>query len=339
MSESVDIKTFVVLDLETNAFPSENFNTCSVTEFSIYAFSAECLINKDVYFKRFLQELSAEGVDDFHQGPPDLPRVLHKLTLMIRPSGLIQQSAEDITGLNNEMLENQSPFDEGTATCINQFLGRLHEPVCIVAHNGWSYDFPIVRYVYEKCNKLLPSSILCVDSLKAFREIDEKYNILKNALKVMNLLVPDDELKKNELGRNNSPLTTDPFEENSKIDWQGINETSPQKKKPEKPTYSSLLNELKSLSDSDPPSKKLRVKRSLFANDYTLSKYPKKSLYKLGTIYKRCFSQHAVNLHRAEKDVEVLTKLMFHYGTDFLAYADARKQLFSQVPKLGSSTN
>lgn len=97
MPGGVDIKTFVVLDLETNGFPSENFNTCSVTEFSMYAFSAECLINNDIYFKQFLKEVSTKKVDVFRV-PPELPRVLHKITLMMRPRGLIQSSAEKVTG-------------------------------------------------------------------------------------------------------------------------------------------------------------------------------------------------------------------------------------------------
>lgn len=54
------------------------------------------------------------------------------------------------TGLSNEMLENESPFDENTAKCLNNFLNRMERPICLVAHNGYGFDFPILRYVYDK---------------------------------------------------------------------------------------------------------------------------------------------------------------------------------------------
>lgn len=54
------------------------------------------------------------------------------------------------TGLSNDMLENEAPFDRSTAECLNNFLERLHQPICMVAHNGWTFDFPVMRYVYEK---------------------------------------------------------------------------------------------------------------------------------------------------------------------------------------------
>lgn len=47
------------------------------------------------------------------------------------------------------MLENESPFDKNTANCLNWFLERLEQPVCLVAHNGWTFDYPIIRHVYE----------------------------------------------------------------------------------------------------------------------------------------------------------------------------------------------
>lgn len=48
------------------------------------------------------------------------------------------------------MLENESPFDKNTAECLNNFLNRLEHPICLVAHNGLDFDFPILRYVYER---------------------------------------------------------------------------------------------------------------------------------------------------------------------------------------------
>lgn len=93
------IKTFAVFDLETNGLPWEQFNKCSITELSIYAFSAECLkvdVQRDVAVLRPNEGM--EGITSFAFEPPKLPRVLHKLTLMVNPRRMIQPEAERLTG-------------------------------------------------------------------------------------------------------------------------------------------------------------------------------------------------------------------------------------------------
>ncbi|XP_023305487.2 uncharacterized protein LOC111687289 [Lucilia cuprina] len=352
MSEAGDIKTFVVLDLETNGLPSEQFNTCAITELSVYAFSVKCLTDKDtVNAKEVLKDLTPEdGVKGFELQPPELPRVLNKLTLMINPMRMINPIAERTTGLSNDMLEHESPFDLRTAECFNLFLERLEKPICMVAHNGWTFDYPVIRYVYDKINKSLPASIFCVDSFKAFRELDEKHDKIKETiLSILETepkeIVDNEAISNTELEVLNG-ITSDPLEENSQINWQRDNETTPQrKKKTEKRTYNNSTedrNAIDTLQDYGSPAKKrsvsLCVRRSLFADNFTpKTKYPPKGVYRLGNIYRRCFNKEPINLHRAESDVEILTKLILHYGLDFLAYAEERKQLFNKVPKLGSS--
>lgn len=43
------------------------------------------------------------------------------------------------------MLEYESQFDENTVKMITHFISRLQQPVCIVAHNGNRFDFPILK--------------------------------------------------------------------------------------------------------------------------------------------------------------------------------------------------
>ncbi|KAM7352677.1 uncharacterized protein ACRADG_005110 [Cochliomyia hominivorax] len=365
MAKSAEINTFVVFDLETNGLPSEQFNKCSITEISLYAFSAKCLTEREIDTKLLLKDVNEEGVEGYDLLPPELPRVLHKLTLMVNPRCMIFPSAERVTGLSNEMLENESSFDQTTTICLNSFLERLHKPICMVAHNGWSFDYPIIRHVYEKINEKFPSSIYCVDSLKAFREIDEKYDKIKEAKRVLKILVADEnELIKHELHNNekapeeitiativdsNSKLPSDPLDDNSRINWQHDNETTPQRKniKTEKRNYSTMIKDdiaKQQFNDLESPEKKrsvsFGVKRSLFTDNFQFKKkYPPKGVYKLGNIYRRCFNQEPVNLHRAESDVNILTKLILHYGLDFLAYAEERKETFDKIPKLGSKIN
>lgn len=45
------------------------------------------------------------------------------------------------------------------------------KPLCLVAHNGNRFDFPLLRKELFKANGALPEDILCVDSLEAFRYI------------------------------------------------------------------------------------------------------------------------------------------------------------------------
>ena len=80
----------------------------------------------------------------------------------------------DITGLDNYMLNGQSKFDKSTATLLNSFLSHLPSPVCLVAHNGDAYDFPLLKAEMEKVDTPLDPMILCVDSYIGIRSIYKK---------------------------------------------------------------------------------------------------------------------------------------------------------------------
>lgn len=195
-----------------------------------------------------------------------------------------------------------------------------------------------------------------MDSLKAFREIDEKEVQIENATKVLQVIAhmenEDEEtsLKQvaiEEVTETFTVVTSDPLDENNRINWQQTNETTPHRKKRnlstiinEEESYSSSSSSSSSLSPKHKRLASLDVRRTLFSDNFSpKTKYPKKGVYKLGNIYERIFKMPAENLHRAESDVAILTKLILHYGLDFLAYAEERKQSFNKVPKLGASTN
>ena len=57
-----------------------------------------------------------------------LPRVLNKLTLCVYPMATIMTEVSRLTGLDNYNLKSRLPF-----------------PVCLVAHNGNLYDFPLLH--------------------------------------------------------------------------------------------------------------------------------------------------------------------------------------------------
>ncbi|ALC38335.1 CG3165, partial [Drosophila busckii] len=327
VGQSAKISTIAVLDLECSNFPSENNNRVSITELCIYAFDSSILKDNG--------HLEVPELDDFvaplTSKLPTTPRVLHKLNLLFRPSMLIWPDAERITGLSNFLLERESRLDENAAQMIINFLKHLPAPVCLVAHNGWGFDFPIVKQAFDKIGMQLPDSVLCVDSLRAFLEIDDKRKLTLSNTKVA-LEV--------ELNDNTEQLLCKP------IDWQTLNETTP--KRPTLPREEAYLKR-KQLADGDydtsdeTPSKRtsstreLRSRRQLFSGlkCAQTKRYPPKGLYQLGNLFSSKFSQPASNAHQAEADVVMLTKLIQHYGVDFLAFAEEQNIPFAEIIPVG----
>lgn len=54
--------------------------------------------------------------------------------------------------MSNYSLEKESHFDENAAGIITNFLKHMQQPVCLVAHNGDTFDFPIVKQTFKKLN-------------------------------------------------------------------------------------------------------------------------------------------------------------------------------------------
>ncbi|XP_021917815.1 three-prime repair exonuclease 1 isoform X2 [Zootermopsis nevadensis] len=54
---------------------------------------------------------------------------------------------------------------------LNGFMKRVPQPVCIIAHNGLRFDFPILQAELFKIGKAFPDHIMCADSLCGFRNL------------------------------------------------------------------------------------------------------------------------------------------------------------------------
>ena len=89
------------------------------------------------------------------------PRILNKLTLCVYPMATIVPLVSSLTGLDNYNLTGQSNFDRNIGNLLNIFLSCLPSPVCLIAHNGSEYDFPLLKAEMGKAK--LGSEILCVD--------------------------------------------------------------------------------------------------------------------------------------------------------------------------------
>ncbi|KAL0280178.1 UNVERIFIED_CONTAM: hypothetical protein PYX00_001550 [Menopon gallinae] len=140
-----DLKALVIFDLETTGLPAQEHNCTKIVEMSFVG----CIISQ------------CQG--------EELPRVINTLTLALNPMKRISPNASKVNGLHNELLEEMKPFDDDVVTLVNKFIERLPQPVCLIAHNGLAFDFPIFRRQLKFCQAKLLDNILCADSLLAFR--------------------------------------------------------------------------------------------------------------------------------------------------------------------------
>uniref|UniRef100_G1RS08 exodeoxyribonuclease III n=1 Tax=Nomascus leucogenys TaxID=61853 RepID=G1RS08_NOMLE len=115
MSEAPRAETFVFLDLEATGLPSVE---PEIAELSLFA----------------VHRSSLENLERDESGAPVLPRVLDKLTLCMCPERPFTAKASEVTGLSSD----------GLARCRKGLPEPPGRPICLVAHNGFAYDFPLL---------------------------------------------------------------------------------------------------------------------------------------------------------------------------------------------------
>ena len=166
------IKTLVYFDLEATGLKSSG--RPRITEISFVAVNFESLEEISIRIKKNLRNTSKQD-NAFHLESL-FPRVLNKLTLCVYPMATIPPEVSDITELDNYNLSDQTRFDPTTGDMLNMFLDRLPAPVCLVAHNGDFYDFPLLKAELEKVGVQLRPGILCADSYIGIKAIFENRN-------------------------------------------------------------------------------------------------------------------------------------------------------------------
>ncbi|XP_050094664.1 uncharacterized protein LOC126577238 [Anopheles aquasalis] len=146
-----NIKSFAFLDLETTGLPKYEFSRTKITELSVVACSREHLL----------------------QSTTELPRVVHKLSLCFNPFRMISHQSSQSTGLYNDLLQHEGTFDENAGELFKLFLFRLQKPVCLVAHNGYRFDFVLLKKQLTSIGiSLEAGSVVCIDTIPAFRSIE-----------------------------------------------------------------------------------------------------------------------------------------------------------------------
>lgn len=281
------IATYVFFDLETTGLPRQEHNKTKITELSLIAVNKEHLLDS-----------SGRKV----------PRVQNKLTLCLNPQKMIQDESTTITGLSNDLLEYQSPFNENAFNVINGFLDILKKPICLVAYNGDSFDFPILKRQLEKIDVKLPEDVMCADSFFCY------FDILNTIEKSQNSMACTSD-KTSILQQTNEELNKDNIP-----NMQSINERTPQK---------SIINN-NSL-------KMTRVSKARRRLPWSKGDKPQKS-YKLTDVYNRLFGCYAKDSHTAEGDCLLMLECSVALGEKFVQWMEENCQKFSEVEPMTVGT-
>ena len=168
-----EIKTLVYFDLEATGLRSSG--RPRISELSVVAVSTQDVLDMHLNLTSHLNKNSRTEVERL------LPRIMNKLTLCVYPMATIRPEVSMITGLDNYNLTGQATFDRNTGELLNSFLARLPPPVCLVAHNGDSYDFPLLKAEMDKAGTNLLSEILCTDSYIGIKEIFKRRDEAEDA--------------------------------------------------------------------------------------------------------------------------------------------------------------
>ncbi|KAM9042332.1 LOW QUALITY PROTEIN: three prime repair exonuclease 2 [Megaptera novaeangliae] len=142
MSKGPRAETFVFLDLEATGLPSVDPKIAEISLFPIH-------------------RSSLENPECDESDAPVLPQVPDKLTLCTSPERPFTAKASEITSLSSEGLARcqKAGFDGAVVRTPQAFLSRQEGPLCLMAHNGFDYDFPLL------CTD-------CLDTLLAPRGLD-----------------------------------------------------------------------------------------------------------------------------------------------------------------------
>lgn len=333
--ESPAIKTLAFFDLETTGLPDLEFFKTKITELSIVTCSVAEFIDPKV----------------------TMPRVQHKLTLCFNPFKMVTLKASEITGLTNELLEYENKFDANAMTLLSCFLFKLQQPVCLIAHNGNNFDFPLLKKQCDVFNGAFPFTMQICDSLPVFRKLDElaerKAEMLKGSYslqewndakgdglmlgsKVDEILENDE--KKEELDDdeavdkvlqeliNNELKEIDRIEQlvkkpalNGANSRQVINETTPNKPITAENLHPKAPQHVTTPNFPETRKRTTTSKRELFPEPPTTNAAKKvKKSFALSQIYNRFFGSLPDNSHDAESDVLALLKCAANCSEDFM---------------------
>jgi len=296
-AKPLQVSNLVFVDLETTGLPSSHHKV-RITELCF------CSVERD----HFLSSRS------------QIPRVTNRLNLCLYPGRMIDLKATELTQLDNYNLQKQSRFDENVFKMISSFLNRLQPPVCLIAHNGTKFDFPILKAEIANLGMKLGEDLLCVDSLSIFKILDE--------IEEVNQIHLSDDLNSSTSSTSSlSPSASDRSTEGNRTSLatpiKSLNLVTPEKN--EMNCIPHVKDKVSSTFHSPNCKKNLAFEKSPSPT--------KKPKLDLTSIYERLHNRKPVNAHAAESDVYSLLSSAIKVAPKFLEFVDQLANTFDSVPK------
>ena len=169
----VRFQTFVFFDLEATGLPSVT-RPPRITELCFKALEVE---HFSALKPLLLKCKDSKNFEDI------LPRVANTLKLCFNPGVMIPEIVSNITGLSNDLLENQSRFKPESVNLLKLFLENLPQPICLVAHNGLNYDYPLLKAELVNTGlQNLIDNVYIIDSLTALKHIFNQDDLFEDDL-------------------------------------------------------------------------------------------------------------------------------------------------------------
>ena len=182
---------------------------------------------------------------------------------------------------------HQKDFDYGLVNLLSEFLERLPAPICLVAHNGLRFDFPLLQAELVSIGRhgALPSDLLCLDTLVMFRSFEESLKHAQNSNQDSKSKAsqPDHPALEQPV---NVPLKKASSSQKQRTDWWGLSDDE---------------------TDSSTPAKPKVETKSTIPLAPAFEDCVKKS-FKLGDIHHRVTGKYPEETHRAEDDALTLIR-------------------------------
>ena len=297
-----EIKTLVYFDLEATGLKSSG--RPRICEISLVAVNTQDLVN--IENKQYCEV-------NF------LPRIVNKLTLCVYPMAVIVPLVSDLTGLDNYNLSEQSPFNKNTGDLIKNFLSCLPTPVCLTAHNGNAYDFPLLKAELDKVGIQLSEEILCADSYIGIKEIFNQKSESIKRIEDGNCFEVDAATKLLKAGMFESEL------KEGQIVTLDENQLTPRNQKtclsPRKPTKSSKT---KNVDNS-------KVKKRLYFPNFRSP-----ASFSLVNLHTHILGIPPVQSHGAEADCLALLRITSMLGSDWINWVKINCYPFLSCQKMWS---
>lgn len=148
-ASNVPVETLVFMDIETTGLKRKGVNP-EITEIFMRAVDRKMFLSKAKY------------------------KAENSIKLVFKPKQKIEKIASELTGLTAENLNKQESFNSKAADLFNIFLLRLSKPVCILAHNGKRFDFPLFKFHLNQVQSELMPDLLYADTLQGFKVIEKE---------------------------------------------------------------------------------------------------------------------------------------------------------------------